>query len=262
MGFEPDRDRFFQYATFVTVGLTVLVCACYALLFFNPRANLIPALRPETPTPNLSVAELPPTWTPTSTFTPTSTPTPTFTFTPTSTPTPTPLDTLTPTFIPTPTIFYIVVTGIPPTPFPTRRPVTAAPPQPTIPPTPIPAPQPLFNYAVVKQGCFHSGQTFVEGTVYADSAGSGIVDGARVRISSAPGGGAIADDISGSHGRPGYYVLFLNTDGAREGNWYVWVVNGDGTNGSDPNAGNFQTNNLGPGSGGACWRQVVDFVRQ
>lgn len=263
MGFEPDRDRFFQYATFITLGLTLLVCVCYALLFLNPRVNPIAALRPETPTPNLNVAELPATWTPTFTFTPTNTRTATATFTATPTFSPTPLDTLTPTFIPTPTIFYRVVTGEPPTRAPTRVPPAATnpPPPPTVAqPTAVPAP--AFNFAPVKQGCFHSGQTFVEGTIYSDSAGSGVVDGARVRLSSSSGGESIADDISGSHGRPGYFVIFLNTDGARDGNWFTWIVNGDGSIGSNPNAGNFQTNSLGAGDGGACWRQVIDFVRQ
>lgn len=88
------------------------------------------------------------------------------------------------------------------------------------------------------------------------------MDGVRVRVSSSPGGPAIADDLTGSHGRSGYYVLFLNTSGAIEGNWFVWVVNGDGTPGSDPNAGNFQTNSFGPNDSRACWRQVIDFVRE
>jgi len=66
-----------------------------------PQVELPPT---ETPTPEpvvVQAAAAPPTWTPSSTFTPTTPPTPTPTFTPTPTPTltPTPI----PTFTPTPT---------------------------------------------------------------------------------------------------------------------------------------------------------------
>ena len=139
MGFEPDRDRFFQYATFVTVGLTALVCACYALLFFNPRVNPIAALRPEVATPDFSVAGLPATWTPTSTFTLRHTPTVTTTQPQPSRDRNARSDRRS-DVAPTPTIFFVVVTGvptIPPPPRPTRDGARAARAATAVQPTPV-----------------------------------------------------------------------------------------------------------------------------
>lgn len=261
MGFEPDRDRFFQYATFVTIGLTLLVCACYALLFFNPRANLIAALRPETPTPDLSIAELPATWTPTAS--PTVTPTPTFTpsFTPTSTGTATPVDTDTPTFVPTPTIFYIVVTGIPtvapPTLRPpTRRPATAAPaPLPTQPPVP-PPPQFEFRLGRDVDAAPNCGTWYVAGTVYSDQAGTNRLNGLLVRIwaNEAEQG----TDTTGSHGgRPGYWEWIFGRGTATTGQ--VAIVNPDGSLRSPLVTFTLTSDCNGAG---AVQQNFIDFVHQ
>ncbi len=223
MGFEPDRDRFFQYATFFMVGLTVLVCVCYALLFLNPRVNPIAAFRPETPTPNLDVANLPPTWTPTNTATPTNTPTATSTFTPTPPFTLTPTETLVPTETPTPTIFYVVVTGQAPTRLPTRIPATAAPP----PPAPLPSPQ-LFEFRLGRpvESAPNCGTWYVSGTVYSDQAGTSRVNGLLVRIWAS--GIEQGTDTTGTHsGRPGYWEWIFGQGTATTGE--VAIVNPDGS---------------------------------
>lgn len=255
MGFEPDRDRFFQYATFVTLGLTVLVCACYALLFFNPRANLIAALRPETATPDLSIAELPATWTPTFTATATSTPPFTATFTPTSTSTPTPVDTFTPTFIPTPTIFYIVVTGIPTRRPPTRPPATVAPaPLPTQPPPP---PVPQFEFRVGGPGVVTSrncGSWQVGGTVYNNASGAQRLNGLLVRVWAY--GAVQGTDRTGSHAQgAGYWEWNFGAGSNVQGE--VAIVNSDGSQRSPriPFTLNADCN-----SDGSAQHATIDFV--
>ncbi len=254
MGFEPDRDRFFQYATFVTLGLTLVVCLCYALVFFNPRVNPVAALRPETPTPNLSVAELPATWTPTFTATPTNTPTPTATFTPTSTATPTPIDTFTPTFIPTPTIFYIVVTGVPPTRPPTRRPVTAAPPPPPAQPTALPAPQFEFRLGRPVESAPNCGTWYIAGTVYSDQAGTSRMNGLLVRVWAS--GIEQGTDTTGRHsGRPGYWEWIFGNGTATSGE--VAIVNPDGSLRS-PKIPFTLTSDCN----GGIQQNLIDFVRQ
>jgi hypothetical protein len=85
---EPERDQVFQYATFGVLGLTLLICACYGLVFVNPSVNPLRSLRPPTTPQLLALQQLPATWTPTPL--PTNTPTATRTATPTETPTETP----------------------------------------------------------------------------------------------------------------------------------------------------------------------------
>ncbi len=253
MGFEPDRDRFFQYATFVMLGLTAVVCACFALLFLNPRANLIAALRPETPTPNLSVAELPATWTPTFTSTSTSTPTFTPTYTPTSTYTPTPLDTATPTFLPTPTIFYIVITGVPTRRPPTRPPRTLAPaPLPTQPP----APQFEFRLGRPVEAAPNCGTWYIAGTVYSDQAGSSRLNGILVRVWAS--GIEQGTDVTGSHSnRPGYWEWIFGRGTATQGE--VAIVNPDGSQRS-PKVPFQLTSDCN--ANGAIQQNLIDFVHQ
>lgn len=262
MGFEPDRDRFFQYATFVTLGLTLLVCACYALLFFNPRVNPLAGLRPETPTPNLSVAELPPTWTPT--FTPTATSTPTFTptFTPSQTSTPTPPDTSTPTVMPTATIFYVIVTGVPPTRLPpTRRPPTAVPVAPVAPaapaaPTQTPVPQFEFRLGRAVDRAPNCGTWYVAGTVYSDQAGSSRMEGLLVRIWAS--GIEQGTDTTGRHsGRPGYWEWIFGQGTATQGE--VAIVNPDGSLRS-PKVGFNLTSDCNSDS--AVQQNFIDFVHE
>ena len=50
MSFEPDRDQTFRYATFGVLGLTVVICLCYGLIFLNPNLNFMPGLKPIIPT--------------------------------------------------------------------------------------------------------------------------------------------------------------------------------------------------------------------
>lgn len=253
MGFEPDRDRFFQYATFVVLGLTAVVCACYALIFANPRVNPIAALRPETPTPGLVVAELPPTWTPTPTNTPTNTPTPTATYTPTPLPTDTPTATMTPTFVPTPTTFYVVVPGVPPTPRPTRPP-----PRPTVPPPTVPPPPSaqLFEFRLgrpVETGP-NCGTWYVAGTVYGDASGSSRLNGLQVRIWAS--GIEQGTDTTGSHSnRPGYWEWIFGQGTATTGE--VAIVNGDGSQRSPKVPFNLTGD---CNAAGAIQQNVIDFV--
>jgi len=223
VGFEPDRDRFFQYATFIMLALTAVVCACYALLFVNPRVNPIAALRVETPTPDLVVAALPPTWTPTPPNTPTNTPPPTATFTATPPPTSTPPDTATPTFVPTPTIFYVIVTGVPPTRRPTQPPPPPA--QPTTPPLP-PAQAVEFRLGRPVESAPNCGAWYISGTVYSDAQGSSRVNGLLVRIWAS--GIEQGTDTTGTHSnRPGYWEWIFGHGTATNGE--VAIVNPDGS---------------------------------
>ncbi len=255
MGFEPDRDRFFQYSTFILVGLTALVCACYALLYFNPNVNPIAAFRPETPTPNLNVVALPATWTPTSTATATNTPLPTATFTATPPISNTPTETLVPTLLPTPTIFYLVVTGQPPTRLPTRRPVTAAPPAPPQPP-PLPPPQQFeFRLGRPVDSAPNCGSWYVAGTIYGDASGSSRLNGVLVRIWA--NGAEQGTDTSGTHGnRPGYWEWNFGQGTSAFGE--VAVVNPDGSLRSPKIQYNLTPDCNAPG---AVQQAVIDFVR-
>ncbi|MGB8648647.1 MAG: hypothetical protein WCF84_25645 [Anaerolineae bacterium] len=267
MSIEPDREQFFQYATFGVIGLTVVICLCYSLIFINPNANLISSLRPIASSPTAAGFSLPPTWTPTLTRTPTETPTEVPTDTPTNTPTNTPIPTNTtlPTFTPLPTL--PPATQQQPGPAPTQRPAaTYTPWIVTATPFPVTAtPQPTAtsqsnSFTAKNQGCDFGSQTGVLGTVWANSAGTGTLSGIRIRVSSSPGGaGVIADAITNSVGT---YRLVLKASGARPGTWYVWVVGSDGKPASPPAAGKFQTNNRPSSDTSACWIQTMDFVRQ
>ncbi len=196
--------------------------------------------------PEVAVATPTPTRTPTFTPLPTDTPTPLLTPTPTSTrvvPPATPTPTFTPTFTPAP-------------PTPTSPPPTATP----VPPTPTPraptaTPTPAYDYHTANVGCYHSGDTFIEGTVWE---GGAPKNGVTVRLSWAPDGPAAADYVTGTDpGRSGYY-LHPRTKG-ETGTYYVWVVDASGKRISD--IGMIHFNTEGADSPTACWRGVVDFVR-
>ncbi len=248
MGFEPDRERFFKYATFVMLGLTVLVILCYALIFINPRVLPFDSFRPSTPMPTMAVAALPPTWTPTATQTPTPTSTFTPTHTPTNTPSPTPTSTHTPTLLPTPTIFYIVVTSIPPT----RRP-TDPPPPPTVPP--LPSPQ-TFQYRLGRpvETAPNCGTWYISGTVYSDSAGSNRVNGLLVRVWAS--GIEQGTDTTGTHSnRPGYWEWIFGQGTATTGE--VAIVNPDGTLRSPKVPFTLTASCNGDG---AVQQNIIDFV--
>jgi len=145
------------------------------------------------------------------------------------------------------------------TPTPTPRPPapTATPaPRPTPTSTPTPIPTPAYQYHTANVGCYHSGDKFIEGTVWESGAPK---NGVTVRFSWAPDGPGAADFITGTHPtRPGYYLHPRPTKDDT-GTYYVWVVDATGTRISD--IGMIQFNNEGPNSPTACWRGVVDFVR-
>lgn len=251
MGFEPDREGFFRYATFIMLGLTAVVCACYALIFANPRVMPIASLRPETATPGLVAAELPPTWTPTATATLTSTPLPTRTFTPSPLPTNTPPATLTPTFIPTPTTFFIVVTGVPPTARPTRPPPPPAPP--TVPP--LPSPQLVeFRLGRPVESAPNCGTWYVAGTVYGNASGATRLNGLLVRVWAS--GIEQGTDTTGSHSnRPGYWEWIFGHGTATTGE--VAIVHPDGTLRSPKVPFTLTSDCNAPG---AIQQNLIDFV--
>lgn len=195
------------------------------------------------------VAQAPtPTPTPTRTLKPTFTPIPTASPTPTATDTPIATDTPTPTETPTNTPI--------PTPTPTSPPPATATPKPpaATPSAPTSTPTPAYEYLTANVGCYHSGDTFIEGTVWE---GGEAKDGVTVRLSAAPDGPGAADYVTGTDpGRPGYYV-HPRTKG-ETGTYYVWVVDDSGKRISD--IGMIQFNTEGPSSPTACSRGVVDFV--
>jgi hypothetical protein len=214
---EPERDQYFQYATFGVIGLILVVCACYGLLFLNPAVNPILALRPATATRLVSVIEFPATWTPTSTRTPTDTPTEAPTDTPTDTPTNTPI----PSNTPLPTATFTQVPP-PPTAKPFPRPVYHS-------PTPLPTAPPASNSFVVVKGetsCSPDGTWFIEGTVWANGYGNGFVPGTRVRLWI--DGAGYQDAIAGATGKnsPGYYEFIFPKH--TQGNGRIGIVDDSG----------------------------------
>ena len=204
MSIEPDRDQFFQYATFGILGFTLLVCACYGSIFLFPYANPISWLRPPTTQQQLSLQQLPPTWTPIPTNTPTATPTQTPTNTPTDTPTATPTVTDTPLPTATPT-----ATKVPPT--PTARPIP-----PTRPPPP-PTNTPIPPFSMIKFARFpNCGTWYISGTVWAHGYGNGFLPSTIVR---AWANGAVFQDSAGAHNRnnPAYWEILFPKNTATSG---------------------------------------------
>lgn len=249
---DDIREEPYQIATLVVVVVTALVCMCYLLIFINPQVSLNP-FKPPLATMTPVAFGLQATWTPTRTMTPLPTETPTNT--PTITLTPLPTNTATATSIPrTPTL---PPTATRPRPTSTRRP--------TAPPA-APAPQPSgYAYSVSRQGCFHSGGTFIEGTVWGNSGGN-PQSGVRVYLGAGPGPdkGDNYVVLTGTQGTSaGYYNHVIRANGAAPGNYYVWVGDPNGKPLSDPNQGLVRTNDIRNGDDpNACWRAVVDFVQR
>ena len=248
MSIEPDRDQFFQYATFAVIGLTLMVCLCYGAIFLNPRANFLTAFQPFTATPNNSVLELPATWTPTLTTTPTPTATSTPTDTPTNTPTKTPIPSNTP--LPTPTRV--------PTRAPTAQPYVpppAATPVPYVPPTLIPS----VRYTAIKyQTSRNCGTWYLQGTVWQNGEGSSVISGVRVRAMIT--GGGYRDAISGATGKnsAGYWEIIFRKGVAGSGQ--VGIVDDNGNLLTPQWYGVNLTSNC-TGSG-AVNQIIIDFTRQ
>ncbi len=138
-----------------------------------------------------------------------------------------------------------------PTARPTARPPTAVPP-PVAPPPPA-ATTPPFKYKVVNKGCEHSGQTFIQGTVYH---GTERVAGVRVVMSADPDGGVVDQKMSGDDG-DGFFSLIVNAFGASPGQKRsIWIVE-DSRRVSE--IATFEFNNLKPEQPGVCWRGFADF---
>jgi hypothetical protein len=212
---EPDRDQFFQYATYGVVGLTLVICLCYSLVFLNPRVNPIGALQPPTVTVVAKVFELPPTWTPTATVMPTDTPTDTLTEVPTLTP----LPTNTPRPTATQTSTRVPPTRVPPT----RRPPAPPPPAPPL-PSPIPAAAHFVQIKVERSK--NCGTWYLQGTVWDQGYGQGFVPGTLVRVW--VGDAIYATDTAGSHNRnnPAYWEVLFPDNQAQDGS--VGIVDGNG----------------------------------
>ncbi len=220
MSIEPDRDQFFQYATYAVAGLTLVICLCYGLIFLNPRVNPIGALQPVVPTAQVSKFELPPTWTPTATIAPTDTPTPE----PTGTATPVPPNTAVPTFTPLPTNTRIP-TRVPATRVPaTRVPATPRPPAP--PATPIPPPS-HFN-RIKYQASKNCGTWYLQGTLWDRGYGNGFVPGTIVRAWFS--GGGTRDAVAGSFNKnnPGYWEMVFPNGQVQDGSLGIVDAAGNG----------------------------------
>lgn len=147
----------------------------------------------------------------------------------------------------------------PPPPAPTNTPVPPAPePQPEV---QQPAPQPSTNYefnrALLQRCDPNAGVTYVQGTVYKNSSPA---NGYNVAFSYAPDGPIVAQVVSGPHAGyegwgTGFYSHILQSDGPREGNWFFWIVDGNGQRISA--IANVQTD--GSAGDGTCQQAVIDF---
>ncbi len=225
MTIEPERDQFFQYATYGIVGLTLVICLCYGLIFLNPRANPIGALRPAAEiAAATSTFALPATWTPTLTLTPTDTPTPEPTGTVTNTPTNAPTDTNTPPATLTP------VSTRAPAVRPTSRPVvrTSTPVPPTstpVPPTSTPEAPSSFKFIKFQQSANCSGWN-LHGTVWDRGYGQGLLPGTRVRVW--VDGRIYATDVAGSHNKnnAAYWEVRFSKNQAEDGSIAIVGPNG------------------------------------
>lgn len=179
------------------------------------------------------------------------TPTRTATRRPTFTPVPPPTETKPP---PSPTIAPSA-TPRPPTarPLPSRTPT-----RPPAPPPPTAVPKPQFKYRLANQGCEHSGQTFIQGTIYDQS--GGVINGVTVVMSGAGPDGGWADKRESGTDGDGFYSMIVDAYGPAPGQKrWVWVV--EGTTRVSPVA-EFTFNNLKPEAPGVCWRGWADFQLQ
>lgn len=184
----------------------------------------------------------------TDTFLAQATPIPTRTVRPTFTPLPPP--TATPVPVP-PTATATLKPTVRPTLRPTPRPPTAVPPPPPV----VQPTTPPYRYKSANKGCEHSGQTFIQGTVYS---GSNPIDGVRVVMSGVPDGGAADQQDSGT-ANPGMYSMIVEAGGAAPGqSRWVWVVE-NGKRASD--IVQFDFNNKSDADPTSCWRAFVDFVQ-
>ncbi len=158
----------------------------------------------------------------------------------------------------------------PPTPRPApprKLPPTATPSPsgPTVTPAPTRCPQ---QYCVVYRGCQPEvGNTIIEGFVYNNGVPQ---DGVAVRVASGQGEAGVTEDfVSGTdpvnRGKPdklhpGHYFLQIVAGEAREGNWWVFLM--DKKNGTiQISQGQLIHTNDDPYNPANCQHAFVDFVR-
>ena len=154
-----------------------------------------------------------------------------------------------------------VAVNIPAPPPPTAAPV-APPTQPPAPPQEQPTPAPAqptyqFNKAILQRCDPNQGVTYVKGTTYRNGSPT---SGLEVAFSYAQDGPIVASVQSGPHQGyegwdTGYYSHILQSDGPREGDWYFWIVDGNGQRISA--AAHVHTD--GSAGDGKCQQAVIDF---
>jgi hypothetical protein len=117
---------------------------------------------------------------------------------------------------------------------------------------------PQFRYTSANKGCEHSGQTFIQGTIY-DKSGNHI-NGVTIALSGAGTDGDIATTRTSGDDGDGFFSIIVNAGGDANGqSRWIWVVDG-GRRASD--VVQFQFNNLNENNSATCWRGFVDFVQQ
>ena len=180
---------------------------------------------------------------------------------PTTTPTRTPRPTFTPPPPPSPTIIPPTVAKTvtrTPTRAPTRAPTAKPVVVPTSPPAPAQPTTPPYHFKSANKGCEHSGQTFIQGTVYDVPPSTSPLNGVTVVMSGSPDG-AIADQKQSGTDGDGFYSMIVSAYGAANGEKrWVWVVEG-GKRASD--IVEFDFNNLKEDNPQSCFRGFVDFVK-
>jgi hypothetical protein len=168
------------------------------------------------------------------------------------TPQPTPSPTITATVTPTETITptATVTVTVTPTTTPTGTPTFT--PTPTSTPTPTITPDPgyAFSRAVVESCAPNDGGTRIEGVVYMDNQPA---DGYRVVFSWQPDGEWSTPPTVSGPNPPGAYTHIITAGYATAGDWWVWIVDEEGTRIS-PMAP-FHSD----GPGGACNVATVNF---
>jgi uncharacterized protein YraI len=163
---------------------------------------------------------------------------------------------------PTPAPVAVVNTPVPAAP-PAEAPPAETPPA-DAPPAEVPtaAPAPSTNYefnkAVLQRCDPNEGVTYINGTVYKNGQPA---NGYNVAFSYEPDGPIVASITSGPHAggyegwNAGFYSHILNSTGVREGNWFVWIVDGNGQRISA--IGNVTTH--GEAGEGKCQQAIIDF---
>jgi uncharacterized protein YraI len=152
---------------------------------------------------------------------------------------------------------------------PAPPPVAPAPqpqpqPQPQEPPpqeeqAPPPPPEPAyeFNRALLQRCDPNAGVTYVQGTTYRNGQPT---NGLLVAFSYAVDGPIVATVQSGPHQgyegwSTGFYSHIIQHDGPREGDWFFWIVDGNGQRISA--AAHVHTD--GTAGDGRCQQAVIDF---